>query len=98
MHRSGRTEMNQRNAAPARWSVPWILLAAVSCSVAGGDDAAPRSLESQATWTASAAATRFAGTPPVQRGKGMKLKVSSNGRHFVDQGGRPFFYLGDTAW
>jgi len=28
----------------------------------------------------------------------MKLKVSSNGRYFVDQDGKPFFYLGDTAW
>ncbi len=30
--------------------------------------------------------------------KGMKLKVSPNGRYFVDQDGKPFFYLGDTAW
>jgi hypothetical protein len=30
--------------------------------------------------------------------KGMKLKVSANGRYFVDQDGRPFFYLGDTCW
>ena len=28
----------------------------------------------------------------------MKLKVSKNGRYFVDQDGKPFFYLGDTAW
>jgi hypothetical protein len=28
----------------------------------------------------------------------MRLKVSANGRHFVDQDGKPFFYLGDTAW
>jgi hypothetical protein len=28
----------------------------------------------------------------------MRLKVSSNGRYFVDQDGKPFFYLGDTAW
>src|SRR6266566_4487815 len=28
----------------------------------------------------------------------MKLKVSSDGRGFVDQDGKPFFYLGDTAW
>src|SRR5437762_908830 len=28
----------------------------------------------------------------------MKLKVSSNGRYFVDQDDSPFFYLGDTAW
>lgn len=30
--------------------------------------------------------------------KGMKLKVSSNRRYFVNQSGEPFFYLGDTAW
>src|SRR5437762_11613934 len=30
--------------------------------------------------------------------KGMKLKVSANGRYFVDQNGKPFFYLGDTCW
>src|SRR5205807_3229546 len=30
--------------------------------------------------------------------KGLKLKVSPNGRYFVDQTGKPFFYLGDTAW
>jgi hypothetical protein len=30
--------------------------------------------------------------------KGTKLKVSPNGRYFVDQDGKPFFYLGDTAW
>lgn len=28
----------------------------------------------------------------------MKLKISPNGRYFVDQDGKPFFYLGDTAW
>ena len=28
----------------------------------------------------------------------LKLKVSANGRYFVDQNDRPFFYLGDTAW
>jgi len=30
--------------------------------------------------------------------KGMKLRVSENGRYFVDQDGKPFFYLGDTVW
>ena len=30
--------------------------------------------------------------------KELQLKVSSNGRHFVDQQGKPFFYLGDTCW
>jgi len=26
------------------------------------------------------------------------IRVSSNGRYFVDHAGKPFFYLGDTAW
>jgi hypothetical protein len=26
------------------------------------------------------------------------IKVSSDGRHFVDGAGKPFFWLGDTAW
>ena len=30
--------------------------------------------------------------------KGMVLKVSPNGRYLTDQTGKPFFYLGDTAW
>src|SRR5215472_8239065 len=30
--------------------------------------------------------------------KELTLKVSPNGRYFVDQHGKPFFYLGDTAW
>ena len=30
--------------------------------------------------------------------KDLKLKVSPNGRYFVDQDGKPFFYLGDTCW
>ena len=34
-------------------------------------------------------------TPSV---KGMRLKVSPNGRYFVDQDGKPFFYLADTCW
>ena len=27
-----------------------------------------------------------------------QLRVSDDGRGFVDQGGQPFFYLADTAW
>jgi hypothetical protein len=30
--------------------------------------------------------------------KNLKLKVSPNGRYFVDQNGKPFFYLADTCW
>jgi hypothetical protein len=42
-----------------------------------------------------------AGTPddaPMPSVKNLKLSVSANGRCFVDQGGKPFFYLGDTCW
>jgi hypothetical protein len=35
---------------------------------------------------------------PVRSVKNPKLKVSPNGRCFVDQDGKPFFYLGDTTW
>src|SRR5437867_7567519 len=37
-------------------------------------------------------------TVPTRSVKNVKLRVSPNGRYFVDQDGRPFFYLGDTAW
>src|SRR5436305_1036954 len=30
--------------------------------------------------------------------KDLRLKVSPNGRYFVDQNGKPFFYLADTCW
>lgn len=32
------------------------------------------------------------------RGLAQILHVSQNGRHLVQQDGKPFFYLGDTAW
>jgi hypothetical protein len=35
---------------------------------------------------------------PAQSVKDLKLKVSANGRYFVDQQDKPFFYLGDTCW
>src|SRR2546425_7309497 len=35
---------------------------------------------------------------PARSVKNLKLKVSPNGRYFVDQNGKPFFYLGDTCW
>src|SRR5438093_5943268 len=35
---------------------------------------------------------------PAHSVKNLKLKVSPNGRYFVDQNGKPFFYLGDTCW
>jgi hypothetical protein len=36
--------------------------------------------------------------PPARSVKDLKLRVSPNGRYFVDQQGKPFFYLGDTCW
>jgi hypothetical protein len=36
--------------------------------------------------------------PPTHSVKGLRLKVSPDGHHFVDQDGKPFFYLGDTCW
>ena len=43
-----------------------------------------------------------AGNPSQEKSrlsvKDLKLKVSPNGRYFVDQDGKPFFYLGDTCW
>ena len=36
--------------------------------------------------------------PPSDSVKGMRLEVSPNGRYLVTAEGRPFFYLGDTAW
>jgi len=35
---------------------------------------------------------------PARSAKNLKLKVSANGRYFVDQESKPFFYLGDTCW
>jgi hypothetical protein len=35
---------------------------------------------------------------PARSVKNLRLKVSPNGRYFVDQNGKPFFYLGDTCW
>ncbi len=34
----------------------------------------------------------------VNRGASGPIRVSADGRHFEDAGGRPFFWLGDTAW
>src|SRR5262249_8112409 len=39
-----------------------------------------------------------AGDSPRPSVKNWKLKVSPNGRYFVDQDGKPFFYLADTCW
>jgi hypothetical protein len=42
------------------------------------------------------------GAPPPEKSsrsvKDLQLKISPNGRYFVDQDGKPFFYLGDTCW
>jgi hypothetical protein len=45
--------------------------------------------------SASAAALGGASETSVEN---LKLKVSANGHYFVDQQGKPFFYLGDTCW
>jgi hypothetical protein len=37
------------------------------------------------------------GEPPVST-LGRRIRVSASGRHFVTEGGDPFFYLADTAW
>src|SRR6266508_1767709 len=37
-------------------------------------------------------------TVPARSVKNVKLKIGPNGRYFVDQTGKPFFYLGDTCW
>jgi hypothetical protein len=37
-------------------------------------------------------------TPPPAGTVNGPIRVSSDGRHFVDRDGRPFFWLGDTAW
>lgn len=34
----------------------------------------------------------------AQSVKDLKLKISPNGRYFVDQNDKPFFYLADTCW
>jgi hypothetical protein len=36
--------------------------------------------------------------PPLTRAATPRLKVSDNHRYLVHEDGRPFFYLGDTAW
>jgi hypothetical protein len=61
-----------------------------------------------ANWTATIVVCLLAGLPASARDgageavvpsvKGMRLKVSPNGRYFVDRDGKPFFYLGDTCW
>src|SRR5262245_29427641 len=55
----------------------------------------PRSCAQKAAAGAKSERPLFPRRPSV---KGMKLKVSPSGRYFVDQDGKPFFYLGDTCW
>ena len=40
----------------------------------------------------------FAISLPLYADVAGPIKVSSNGRYFVDRSGKPFFWLGDTAW
>jgi len=60
------------------------------------------------TWTAAALVGLICGLPAwagdqtngadARSVKNLRLKVSPNGRYFVDQNGKPFFYLADTCW
>ena len=34
----------------------------------------------------------------INLGMAQKIKVSQNGHYLVSEDGKPFFYLGDTAW
>jgi hypothetical protein len=74
------------DATLARAGVPFLL--AWVLAFPGDAQADPRQDPGRET-KSDAAATKSV--------KGMKLTVSSNGRYFVDQDGKPFFYLGDTA-
>ena len=38
------------------------------------------------------------GSDPAWAGVPGPIKVSPSGRYFVDRDGKPFFWLGDTAW
>ena len=58
-------------------------------------------------WTAIALTLSLGGLPASTRGrddavvppvKGMRPKVSPDGRYFVDQNGTPVFWLGTTQW
>ena len=59
------------------------------------------------TWTAAVLVALICGLPTSAGDqsnaaaspsvKNLRLKVSPNGRYFVDQDGKPFFYLADTC-
>ena len=51
-----------------------------------------------AAQTASAAEQTVPAASSSASRVGTALQVSQNGRHLVDREGRPFFWLGDTAW
>jgi len=57
-----------------------------------------RSLALAALSIVAATAAAYAADAPSSSVKDLRLKVSPNGRYFVDQAGKPFFYLGDTCW
>jgi hypothetical protein len=60
------------------------------------------------TWTAAVLVVLTCGLPTsagdesneaaAPSVKNLRLKVSPNGRYFVDQDGKPFFYIADTCW
>jgi hypothetical protein len=49
-------------------------------------------------WLSTGPAPAAPPKPSSRSVKDLQLKVSPNGRYFVDQDGKPFFYLGDTCW
>jgi hypothetical protein len=46
---------------------------------------------------ASSGSDATAAEAPEVSVKNLRLKVSANGHYFVNQQGKPFFYLGDTC-
>jgi hypothetical protein len=72
-------------------------------TAAGAAAGAAAFIRPEVNWTGQKETTACA-TPaqplvtPQHSVKEMKLKVSPNGRYFIDQHNKPFFYLGDTCW
>ncbi len=59
-------------------------------------------MQSLRCWLAAVAAAVVLATPVFaveeQRPVNGPIRVSPDGRYFVDRAGAPFFWLGDTAW
>jgi hypothetical protein len=58
----------------------------------------PLGLRVRTVWLAAAAAVWMVGVEPCAAQDLPRLKVSDNRRFLVTADGRPFFWLGDTAW